>query len=295
MKTGAVVVRWRGGDEVDRCLRSLLDHGGPNLGRIVLVDSGSGDGGADRLARAFPEVEVVALETNHSFAHAANRGAEHLDGDALLLLNPDTEATPGAVGTLIEALDEDPQIAGVVPLLTHPDGTLQDRWQLRRLPTAVRLATGRPGAPAFNRSPVGGAPVEQPAAAAWLIRREVWRRLEGLDERYAPAWWEDVDFCARLQKAVADPSWPWSRGFVVTPGARLVHQGGSSVAALKPQDFLAAYFGNLMRYAVRHHRSLAAPIGLVLRASLIGRSAIRPSQRGAYLDACRAITNTRDR
>ncbi len=71
----AVVVRWRGGDEVRRCLLSLMELGGERLNRVVLVDSGSGDGGAEGLAAKFPDVEVIALTENHGFAHAADRGA----------------------------------------------------------------------------------------------------------------------------------------------------------------------------------------------------------------------------
>ena len=67
----AVVVRWRGGDEVHRCMRSLLDDGGPDLKHVVVVDSGSGDGGAERLATEFAEIEVIPLGENHGFAHAA--------------------------------------------------------------------------------------------------------------------------------------------------------------------------------------------------------------------------------
>ncbi len=100
MTVAAVVVRWRGGDEVDRCLRSLLAQSGPDLGRIV--DSGSGDGGAQRLAASYPEVEVIALAENRSFAHAANTGAAAITEDLIFLLNPDTEVEMGAVTTLVE-------------------------------------------------------------------------------------------------------------------------------------------------------------------------------------------------
>ena len=86
----AVIVRWRGGDEIRRCLRSLLDNGGPRVENVVLVDSGSGDGGADRLAAEFPDIQVIALVDNLGFAFAADRGAGDGSEPLLLLLNPDT-------------------------------------------------------------------------------------------------------------------------------------------------------------------------------------------------------------
>nr|MCU0234796.1 glycosyltransferase family 2 protein [Thermoanaerobaculales bacterium] len=247
----AVVVRWRGGDEAAACLGSLLALGGPRLGRITLVDSGSGDGGAERLAAAFPAVEVLALAANLGFAHAANRGAAAGGQELVLLLNPDLELRPGAVDALAACLDSRPEAAGAVPLLEGPDGRSQHRWQLRRLPGGLRLASGRGGAAAFASAPRAVAPVEQPAAAAWLIRRRVWEVLGGLDEGFAPAWWEDVDFCARLRDRLRGPDAPAGEGFLVEPSARMAHRGGSSVASLGDAAFLAAFHRNLLRYAAR--------------------------------------------
>ena len=246
MTVTAVVVRWRGGHEVDRCLRSLLDGGGRRLARVVLVDSGSGDGGAERLADAFPAVDVVALSENRSFAHAANRGADRGRDRLILLLNPDTEMIPGALDILVDTLDGAAGAAGAVPLLIGADGRPQHRWQLRRLPSPIRLAAGLSGPPAFAAPPSEDTPVEQPAAAAWLVRREVWQALDGLDEAFSPAWWEDVDFCARLADRLDDPGFPAAKGFLVVPSARVVHQGGSSLKHLDEAAFLATWASNLL-------------------------------------------------
>lgn len=289
MKVAAVVVRWRGGAEVERCLDSLHDQRGGRLDRIILVDSGSGDGGAERLAAAYPDIEVLALPDNRSFAHAANRGVVEADADSVLLLNPDTELEPGAVDILADTLDARPRCAGVVPLLVNPDGTSQHRWQLRRLPNAARLALGMSGAPAFGQPPRIIAGVEQPAAAAWLVRREVWRQLGGLDERFAPAWWEDVDFCARLAGVAADPAFPATEGFLVVPAAIVRHLGGSSVGEIGSGRVAALFAVNLVRYAERHHPDRLAVIRTSLGASLIARAALRPARAADYLAARRAV------
>lgn len=291
MKAAAVVVRWRGGDEVDRCLKSLRDHGGPELERTILVDSGSGDGGAERLARSFPEVEVVSLAVNRSFAHAANRGAEAVEADAVLFLNPDAEVTPGAVSELVSTLDRRPDAAAAAPLLVGPDGRCQHRWQLRRLPTVARLAVGRPGAPAVGSPPNNEIPIDQPAAAAWLIRREAWQALGGFDERFAPAWWEDVDLCARLAALVERGGVVWRSGFVVAPRARFFHIGGSSVAALTAHAFLTAYSQNLLRFARVHHPEHLAVIRHGLTWTLRLRAVIHPGRARAYLEAASRLSS----
>jgi GT2 family glycosyltransferase len=276
LSIGAVVVRYRGGDEVVRCLDSLQDHGGPALLETVVVDSGSGDGGAERLRATFPAVTVEVLEHNHSFAHAANHGAELISTDLLLLVNPDTEVLPGCLDRLADFLQRQPEAAGAVPLLEHDDGRSQHRWQLRRLPGPARLALGRTGAACFRQPPVQPQPVPQPAAAAWLLRRQVWTALGGFDTCFRPAWWEDVDFCARLD--------PAQRLWVV-PGAHMRHLGGSSVVGLGDARFLAVYHRNLLRYAHRHHPRSAALIRVGVEASLRVRAILRRQRRAAYHEA----------
>ena len=284
-RVDAVVVRWRGGDEVSRCLKSLLDLGGPHLERVVLVDSGSGDEGAERLAAEFADIRVVALAENHGFAHAADRGAAEGCAPLLLVLNPDTEITPGAIDALASLLDERPQVAGAVPLLEDMDGASQHRWQLRNLPTVFGLALGHPGTPAFSAPPETPVGVAQPAAAAWLVRRSVWETLGGLDPTFAPAWWEDVDFCARLSAGLVTAELPCDEGFVVQPAAHIRHAGGSSVSALGDAAFLSAYYRNLLHYTARHHPGRLGRIRRTLRLSLVGRAVLRPTRRQAYRTA----------
>jgi len=285
----AVVVRWRGGDEVDRCLRSLLSRGRPEIGRIVLVDSGSSDGGGERLASEYSDVETILLPENRSFAVAASTGVDHGSEPLLLLLNPDTEIGAGALTPLVRFLDENTEVAGAVPLLMNSDGTHQHQWQLRRLPGSQRLALGLPGKSQFGSPPETPCTVEQPAASAWLVRRSVWEALGGLDSRFAPAWWEDVDFCARLAVAVGTNSFPASKGFHVVPASHILHRGGSSLANLSDGAFLITYYRNLLRYAERHHRSRFTLIRRGLILSLRCRSVVRPSRRTAYLAVLRSI------
>jgi GT2 family glycosyltransferase len=289
----AVIVRWRGGDEIRQCLSSLLGSAGPQLAHVVLVDSGSGDRGAERLASEYPDIEVMALAENRGFAFAAGCGAAEGTEPLLLLLNPDIDVQAGAVEALVGLLDSRPRTAGVVPLLTGLDGESQHRWQLRHLPKATNLALGLPGAPAFSSPPTAPLPVAQPAAAAWLVRRSVWETLGGLDPTFEPAWWEDVDFCARLHDRLGEPGFSCDEGFIVGPAAQMLHGGGSSVAALGPEAFFSAYYTNLLRYTARHHRGRLGLIRRALRLSLFLRLLLRPAQRNALrvaLDTIRTAT-----
>ncbi len=262
----AVIVRWRGGEVAEHCLRSLEAlPAGPE--EVVLVDSGSGDGGVERIVRSFARIRVEELTENVGFAAAANHGVAVTTAPLVLLLNPDTELVGNGLSVLVTRLLDDPDLAGVVPLLENTDGSSQHRWQLRRLPTVLDLALGRSGRPAFSTQPTSARQVPQPAAAAWLVRRTVWRALQGFDEVYRPAWWEDVDFCKRLESRLDTDDFPTEHGFGVEPRARVRHRGGSSVEDLGSEAFRAAFYCNLLRYAELHHAQSIGLIRLGLRIS----------------------------
>ena len=121
----------------------------------------------------------------------------------------------------------------------------------------------------------------------------MWEHMGGLDPTFAPAWWEDVDFCSRLGSRLTEPEFPFDEGFVVQPAARLRHVGGTSVSALGPTAFLKAYYRNLLHYAARHHPGHLGQIRRGLILSLAARMLFRPSQREAYraaLDVVRVAT-----
>ncbi len=278
----AVVVRWKGGAEVERCLRSLLSSEPKAPSEIVLVDAGSHDGGAERLTRTFPEVQVEALPENPGFSGAANHGVSVTTAENIFLLNPDTEVRGPALAVLAACLEDRPKLAGVAPLLENIDGSSQHRWQLKDLPNRRDLGMGRSGRPAFDRCPEHPGTVTQPAAAAWLVRRPVWDALEGLDPSYFPAWWEDVDFCARLHDRLKDPSVPWNEAWRVVPKAKVRHIGGSSVGSLGNLAFLDAFYGNLLRYAERHHPQELPAIRRRLRRALMVRAILKPKRFRDY-------------
>ncbi len=112
--------------------------------------------------------------------------------------------------------------------------------------------------------PATGALVEQPAAAGLAVRRRVLEELGGLDERFYPAWFEDVDLAKRMQR----------RGQTIRywPEAVFDHKLGSSVTRLGFGRFLRIYYTNLRRYLSKHHGWHWA---LVSRAILVPASLLR--------------------
>ncbi len=231
---------------------------------LIVVDNGS-DGDPAELAAGRSNVRVLEPGRNLGFGAAVNRGAAEAGGGLILILNTDAIPEPGALDTLIDGMEKHPDAAGLAPRLLGKDDAAQAAWQLRRLPT-VRTLVGYCCfvEPAPVTEPDGGEPVEQPAACALLLRRDALENAGAMDERFWPAWFEDVDLARRL----AD------RGERVLywPEAVFRHGLGASVPRLGYGAFLAAYYRNLDRYARKHH---GRGVALVLRAVLAGAAVMR--------------------
>ncbi len=101
VKLSVVIVNWRSKDFLRRCLKTLQTTCGEHQPQIVVVDGASFDGCAEMLAAEFPAVDFVQSSTNIGFGRCNNLGFSRVTGEALLLLNPDTELRENAVSTLL--------------------------------------------------------------------------------------------------------------------------------------------------------------------------------------------------
>lgn len=280
----AVVVSWNSEGLVGRAAASV-----PAPARVVVVDNASSDGSADEAARA--GAVVLRLPGNAGFGPACNLGAGNVEGlppaDALLFLNPDAALVEGgrALATLLAELDADRGVGAVAPAL---EGDGQEPFQLRRLPTLGSLAREAflvnrlfPRNRAFlrerylDRDRSVPFDVEQPAAAALLVRRDVFEKAGGFDPAFAPAWFEDVDLCARILES----------GYRIrfVPAARASHVGGTTMHALPYDDYLPLYTRNLLLY-LRRHAGPATRAGArtVLFLGALLRLALLPLVRGDH-------------
>ncbi len=244
-----VIVTWNSGRWIDRCLRAIPAACDAVAYEVVIYDNASDDTTlqlvADRGAR------VMRAASNDGFAAGTNRAVLETTGRYVFLLNPDCELAPHALASLVAFLDKHPNLAGAAPLL---DGDGQREFQLRRLPTlhsligeifAFHKLFPKNAHTAHHRyrdlDLTEPRRIEQPAAAALLLRREVFDEVGPFDEQFAPAWFEDVDYCRRLAESGKEV---W-----VVPEARAEHVGGASLEHVPFEQFTEVWYRNMWRYA----------------------------------------------
>jgi len=266
-----LVVTWNSERWIDRCLDAIPAACDGLAYEVIIHDNASADA---TLRHVDASIEVHRSNDNDGFAAGTNRAFAASRGKYVFLLNPDCELGPRALTLLHEFLGAHPHAAAAAPLL---EGDQQREFQLRRLPTLASFASEvllldklfpRNRTTARHRyrdaELTGPERIEQPAAAALLIRRDVMEEIGQLDEQFSPAWFEDVDYCRRLAAA--------GKEVFVVPAARANHHGGASLEHVPFARFIDLWYRNMWRYGKKW---LSAGDAEALRWVVIGGMLLR--------------------
>jgi len=297
----AVIVSWKDAEQVEEAIESIvrartrITGAGPRVS-VVVVDNGSGLPGRGRVQAICPDATLIANPSNRGLAAASNQGARAASGDILLFLNPDTRAEGDPFSEIRRAFAEHSEAVAVAPRLfdleegprsgkelASPDREDQRTFQLRRLPSLASDArhlllvdhllpnnSSRRRERYAEEDREEAFAVEQAAAAALAVRRDAFERIGGFDERFFPAWFEDVDLCQRLGALGAILYWP---------AARFRHRGRTSSETLGYAHFLPVYYTNALRYRRRYSLPARAAYRLLLSLGMALRLVALPFRR----------------
>ncbi len=213
----AIVVNWNGRAYLPECLEALLAQDPPPA-EVIVVDNHSDDGSRELIAERFPFVRVLDTGRNAGPCHARNLGVAAAQHERCLLLDNDVVLHPGALRSLLGAMDQDPRAAmvqarslcGDDPGVIHYDG-----GDLHFLGTLVLHNWYRPLAAVVDPpGPVGAA-----IALCFLCRKSVYLAVGGFDENLFILY-EDNEFSYKLRM----------RGHTVwlCPAALCTHKAGTA-------------------------------------------------------------------
>jgi len=187
------------------CLVSLLKQNDyPNF-EIIIVDNGSSQPETFALFQEYQQLlnekfKVVRDGGGFNFSRLVNNGVKASEGEMILLLNNDTEViSPSNWLEEMIGYARHPEIACVGCKLLYDDRTIQHAGVVCGLGgiashSHLNLPVSSPGYYArltivSNYSATTG--------ACFMIKRDLWEKVEGFDETLAVAY-NDVDFCLRL-------------------------------------------------------------------------------------------------
>ena len=279
-----LIVNWNTRDLLRDCLLSLRAQLSDWPHEIIVVDNASSDNSAAMVRREFPDVILIANDSNNGFARGNNQGYEKARGAWIWLLNPDTQVLAGAHRALLQWLQRNPHGgAAASALIDARDGHIQR--SCRTFPTpralwceALSLARKYPRSKRYGFYRMGWwnyratRLVEQPMASSLMLRRAAIEDCGGLFDEQFPIFFNDVDLCWRLWES------KWPIAFI--HNSRVLHWGGAGTGQQRAAMILESH-RSLQLFYEKHFRARLNP--LLFRVTLL---LIRSTGRARWLANC---------
>ena len=181
-----------------KCLYSILKHTENIAYQIIIGDDASTDETAtiqDRIGN----IEVSKHNPGLGFLRNCNHSSKLSLGKYILMLNNDTVVQPGWLDALVQTIESKTDIGMVGSKLVYPEGFLQEAggiifsdgngWNYGRM--------AFPDGPEYNYVKE----VDYISGASIMLHKWLWDQLNGFDDRYAPAYYEDSDLAFEVRKA----------------------------------------------------------------------------------------------
>ncbi len=237
-----VVVLYNQADLTLRCLQALAEIADVGF-ETIIVDNASSDRTNELLARVDGAV-VIRNETNLGFLRAVNDAAKIVQRKYLLLLNNDAVPLEHALSRALARLESDETIGAVSGRIVDAFGRLQEAGPvIWRNGFALGYGAGQsPDRPRFRLV----RDVDYCCGAFLMTRSKLFRELGYFDADFAPAYYEETDYCFRLRRA----------GFrsVYDPSIRVLHYiYGSASSILWPLRQMAR---NRAEFRRKHQKAL---------------------------------------
>ena len=224
----AAIINWNGAGFLEAALESLLPQLEETGTRLVVFDNASTDNSCEtarRICSHSPLASVHRSPRNVGWDRAANSSVEMADTPFVVLANNDTVFRPGALNSLLSAIESHEEAAVVGPKLLWPDGSLQPSQRdfpfprkllLEHLPLLRALAAKH-----ADHSVAGKA--DWLVGAVLAVRSRPFLEAGGFSSRYS-FFHGETDLLYRLSKS------GWSTWF--EPSAEVVHLGSATQSAI---------------------------------------------------------------
>ena len=172
-----------------------------NMDQVVVVDNGSRDDTIAKMQSYYPNVHLLALETNIGATGGSNAGFNYaLDHGAgyVIRMDSDIEVDPGFLAPLIKVANSNPKIGVIGPKIyyfDHPDeiwyAGVDAKDSMFNITDGFRHQKDSP-ATIHQRE------VDYAWGATMLISREVLKKTGGFDTDFF-VYHEEMDFCERVR------------------------------------------------------------------------------------------------
>lgn len=187
MKISVIIPNYNGLHLLEKNLPIVLAE---NKGaQIIIVDDASEDDSVSFIKKNYSEIKVIEKKKNSGFSSTVNLGVKNAGGDLIVLLNSDVSPKKDYLKPLL------PYFADKN---TFAVGMLQESYENGKI-----VFRGR-GKGEFKRGflihrygQINKNDTLWVSGGAGIFRKSIWNELGGLEEKYDPFYWEDIDLSWR--------------------------------------------------------------------------------------------------
>lgn len=226
MKVSVIIVSYNVKSLLKNCIQSLYKFWPSTISfEIIVIDNNSQDGSQEMVAEEFKNAILITSPSNLGFSIANNVAAKQASGDALLLLNPDTELFDYSISKLLDDYFSNLDMKIIAPRLINSDGSIQRSlikfpgvWQMfgELFYLAKIFDNFNIKAERINVE----SEVEALSGAVLLIDKKYFFNLGMLDVNLF--WMEDVDLCLKNKLSGGKN--------IYFPETKILHHSGKSSA-----------------------------------------------------------------
>jgi GT2 family glycosyltransferase len=225
------------------------------------VDNNSSDNTVSELRNRYPDIRIIANDSNLGYAKAINIGVKNSDSEYLLLSNADVIYEENGIETILTYLEKNPTVGVVGVQQTFPDGSwqysygdlpgvrlgLKDLFMISTFQRALRKLF-------WNKIKIDRFPksVGYADGGSLFTRSDLFKRVGGFDEDYF-FYTEEADYCYKVQVV--------NFYVIFYPKVNIIHlRGGSSENGGKNAKMLQIFVNSKMLFCKKHFSKYSASI-----------------------------------
>ena len=257
-----VIVNWNSGDQLKEAVDSLCSYSDSKIHSIIVVDNASTDDSFEFLSNyktGAINLLTIANDVNNGFGYACNQGARLGRSKYILFFNPDARVFQSTLSTSIDFIEneknKDVDVLGVQ--LVEADGSVAR--SCARFPTLgmfFLMALGLNRLSIFKSynhhmqdwDHAETREVDHVIGAFFLIRRNIFERLNGFDEDFF-VYLEDLDLSLRVRKLGGK--------IIYLASASAFHEGGGASKKVKANRLFYTLRSRII-YGFKHYNFFLA-------------------------------------
>ena len=191
-------------DDLDKAIRSMIEKGTwPNLEFIVVENNSTEEKTWEyykKIEKEYSQVKVVYYDGIFNYAKINNFGVRHARGEYYLFMNNDVELIePDSLKEMM-GYGQRNDVGAVGCRLLYEDNTLQHAGVIvGEIGVAEHIFKKQIEGMTYHARAMLTQDMSAVTAAVMLVKKEVFEKVEGFDERFAVAF-NDIDICMKIRE-----------------------------------------------------------------------------------------------